>query len=346
MKLTQAVKKGGCAAKVAAQELQDILAKIDFPPPNKKLTINANHFDDATVYKLSNKRYLISTLDFFTPIVDSPKLFGKIAAANALSDVYAMGGKPIHGLSILAYPMISMGKDIIAEIIQGAVSVLKEAGADLAGGHTIDDETLKFGLSVTGLVDNDKLITNANAKPGDKLILTKALGTGTLMAALKSGIKKEEELSDAFQSMCLLNNLHCCLKSEDYPALHAMTDVTGFGLAGHGFQMAQASNVSITFNARRFPKLDCVEETLKKSCFTKAHKTNKEYVDEQLFIDDSVLSTNQSLFFDPQTSGGLLISVDPEQAETLVEKLRVYFPRTNVIGSVEEKREKSLYLVN
>ena len=166
------------------------------------------------------------------------------------------------------------------------------------------------------------------------------------MAALKKGIKKEKDLTDAFESMCLLNNFHICFQPEHYAFLHAMTDVTGFGLAGHAYQMAQASHVSFSLNARRFPKLDGVEETLKKSCFTKAHRTNKEYVDEHLFIDDSVLPINQSLFFDPQTSGGLLISVNPEQVTTLVEKLKVYFPRTNVIGTVEEKKEKTLYLVN
>ena len=187
IRLTQTVQKGGCAAKVSALELRKILAHVKFPNRPRELLIDGSTFDDAAVYKINSELALVQTLDFFTPIVDTPRIFGRIAAANALSDVYAMGGKPITALAILAFPLATLGQTIIVDVLQGATDTVGESKASLVGGHTIDDDTLKFGLSVTGFVHPDRIWSNAGAKPGDVLILTKPLGTGSLTAALKRG---------------------------------------------------------------------------------------------------------------------------------------------------------------
>lgn len=342
MKLTQTVKKGGCAAKVAASELKNILSLVDFPPPRPELKIGSETFDDAAIYQLSTTKSLVSTLDFFTPIVDSPILFGQIAAANAISDVYAMGGKPLMALAILAFPLAAMEHQIVAEVLQGAVNILKKAGADLVGGHSIDDDTLKFGLSVTGLVENHQLLTNAGALPGDKLIITKALGTGTLMSALKQGVKTEADLADAIQSMTTLNDIHACLDDNDFSAIHACTDVTGFGLAGHAYQMAQASHVTLKIQASRLPKLEQAFEMLAADMLTKAHRTNREYVQPGLLMEEGLSTPEQLLFFDPQTSGGLLLAVDAVRAEKLCTKLSDKFPRAYIVGTVTKKQKQDL----
>lgn len=185
IRLTQTVQKGGCAAKVAALELRKILAEVRFPDVPEELLIGSGTFDDAAIYKVSPDLALVQTLDFFTPIVDSPRLFGRIAAANALSDVYAMGGLPKTAMAIFAFPLATLQESVAVEVLQGACDVIAESGAALVGGHTIDDDTMKFGLSVTGFVHPDRVWSNAGAKPGDVLILTKPLGTGTLTAALK-----------------------------------------------------------------------------------------------------------------------------------------------------------------
>ena len=182
MRLTKTVQKGGCAAKVAAVELRKILSQVQFPPTDKNVLVDGGLFDDAAIYKVSNDVALVQTLDFFTPIVDTPNVFGKIAAANALSDVYAMGGEPKTAMAILAFPMATLESHIASEVLQGACDVMKEANVSLVGGHSIDDDTLKFGLSVTGFVHPERIWSNAKAKVGDVLILTKALGTGTLTA--------------------------------------------------------------------------------------------------------------------------------------------------------------------
>ncbi|HLD45464.1 MAG TPA: selenide, water dikinase SelD, partial [bacterium] len=191
----------------------------------------------------------------------------------------------------------------------------------------------------------NKLITNAGAKPGDTLILTKPLGTGTLMSALKKGVKSESELIEATTSMCTLNNIHDCLQSEDWQYLHAMTDVTGFGLAGHAYQLAKASNVTLTITSAALPRFEHVYETLKTECLTKAHGTNRQYVKDHLIIENTVSDLDQLVFFDPQTSGGLLLSVDEKHAPTLLHKLKAPFPKACVIGQVTEKGDHTLILL-
>ena len=313
IRLTQTVQKGGCAAKVAATELRKILSTVEFPPASAELLIDGRHFDDASVYRLTPELALVSTLDFFTPIVDTPRLFGAIAATNAISDVYAMGGRPITALGILAFPVATLEGEVITEVMQGACDSLKTARASLSGGHSIDDDTLKFGLSVTGLVHPEKIWSNQGVRAGDVLILTKGLGTGTLTAALKRDAVTELEIKEALDSMMLLNNAIDYLEPAGLTsAVHAATDLTGFGFLGHAMQLGRASQVNLEFQFSQIPVLAGALEMLKQGFLTKAHRTNREYVEAQVDWRGAPLTDEQRLLlFDPQTSGGLLLAVAP-----------------------------------
>jgi selenide, water dikinase len=344
IRLTQTVQKGGCAAKVAATELRKILSQVVFPESPKELLIGSATFDDAAVYKINEKLALVQTLDFFTPIVDSPKLFGQIAAANALSDVYAMGGKPVTAMAIFAFPLATLDNNIAIDVLQGASDVISKSGAALVGGHTIDDDTMKFGLSVTGFVDPEQVWSNANAKAGDVLILTKAIGTGTLTAALKRGEVNEEQISDGIASMCQLNNVLDFIDTDLLKAIHAATDITGFGLAGHAYNMAKASGVSFEIQSKNIPRFERALEFIEKGFLTKAHRTNAEYVIEHLSCGLDIAPTMKQLIFDPQTSGGLLLSVDPKYADQIVSCLQKTFLSIQKIGFVEEKNKYALQL--
>lgn len=334
IRLTQTVQKGGCAAKVAAKELRKILAGVEFPPAPPELLIDGRHFDDASVHQLTPELALVSTLDFFTPIVDTPRLFGAIAATNALSDVYAMGGRPVTALGILAFPIASLSNDVITEVMQGACDTLKKAGATLSGGHSIDDDTLKFGLSVNGLVHPAKIWSNQGARPGDTLILTKGLGTGTLTAALKREAVTEYEIKEAMDSMTSLNNAIDDLEPAGLAsAIHAATDLTGFGLLGHAMQLARASKVELEFHFSQIPVLSGALEMIKQGFLTKAHRTNREYVDDSVAWVGSPLSDEERLLlFDPQTSGGLLLSVASEKADAIINTL----PFARLVGRVTD----------
>lgn len=343
VKLTQTVQKGGCAAKVAAVELRKILQGVEFPPRGPEIVVGAETFDDAAIVQLTPEISLVQTLDFFTPIVDDPFTFGKIAAANALSDVYAMGGTPKTALAIFAFPLESFDNEVGQQVLQGACEALKEAKTSLVGGHTIDDETMKFGLSVTGLVHPQKVWTNAQARAGDTLILTKAIGTGTMTAALKRGEVDESGIREALDSMAQVNRVPEVLGDGLHSAVHAATDITGFGLAGHAFNMAKASEVSLRFDSARIPKFSRALEFIQKGFLTKAHRTNREYLGNLIQFQE-ISPEIQQLFFDPQTSGGLLMSVDAAKADLVVQKLKSIFPMTTTIGKVEKSSEKSLWV--
>ncbi len=333
IKLTQTVKKGGCAAKVPALILKEILAGVNFPPVIEGVMIDGKHFDDAAIFRIDERISLVQTLDFFTPIVDSPTDFGAIAAANALSDVYAMGGRPKTCMAILAAPLADMSEEIIQQVLQGACDVIKEARASLVGGHSIDDDTLKFGLSVTGLVDTHSVWSNATAKIGDALILTKPLGTGTICAGIKREVYTSEEMTEAIESMKRLNNAIDFLNADQIKAIHAATDVTGFGLAGHALQLAKASEVALTIKHAQLPLFKLTIASLEAGHLTKAHRTNKEYTQSSLQFF-GVSDLEQQVYFDPQTSGGLLLSVDPKVAPSIVEGLSKHFPGTAIVGQV------------
>lgn len=342
IKLTQTVQKGGCAAKVAASELKNILNQVKFPKAHAELIVDGSTMDDAAIYKINNELSIVQTLDFFTPIVDSPYEFGQIAAANSLSDVYAMGGLPKTAMAILAFPLTQLSNEIIAAVLQGASDKIAEAGACLVGGHSIDDDTLKFGLSVTGYVHPEKMWTNANAKVGDDIILIKPLGTGAATAALKRQVVTESDIFDVIQSMSQLNHILDLLSDEEALAIHAGTDLTGFGLAGHAMQMAKASEVSMKFDFSKIPLFAKTLDFLSEGMITKAHRTNKEYTLDSLEI--SKLNETQVLaLFDPQTSGGLFLSVSKKQSQNILSKIKQRFLSAEIIGSVTEKKEKSLY---
>lgn len=334
IQLTQTVKKGGCAAKVAASELRAILNKVKFPPNDSSVLVDGGLFDDAAIYKVSEDLALVQTLDFFTPIVDSPKSFGAVAAANALSDVYAMGGTPKTAMAILAFPLAVFEHSTVVDILQGASDKMAEAGVSFVGGHSIDDDTLKFGLSVTGFVDPKKVWSNSRAQQGDDLILTKALGTGTCMAALKRQAHSEIELGEAMESMMTLNQILDLLDGDEADAIHAATDITGFGLLGHSQQMAKASEKKLVFEFEKLPLFELTMPCLEKGFLTKAHGSNAQYTKE--FCRTDQLGPMQKLALtDPQTSGGLLLSVDPKMSAKILNKLRSRFARADRVGEVQ-----------
>lgn len=329
IRLTETVQKGGCAAKLPAGQLRAILQKLNLQRP-AALTVGTEHMDDACLWDLDGNQSLVQTLDFFTPIVDDAYDFGAIAAANAISDVYAMGGSPKIALSILAFPSQTQPIELLEPLLQGAVDKIHEAGACLAGGHTIDDDTLKFGLSVTGFVARGKGWTNAGARAGDVLILTKALGTGTITSALKRREHDEGHVAAAIASMKQLNRAPELLGGEN---IHAATDITGFGLAGHALQMARASGVAFSIRASALPALPGAWACLEKGILNRAHKTNSDYVSEEISTE-GLSDSARWLLMDPQTSGGLLLSVPRERGEAVVAKLKERFPATCLIGEV------------
>lgn len=347
LKLTQTVQKGGCAAKVPGIELRKILSQVRFPHPPANLIVGAGSFDDSAVLKVSDTLALVQTLDFFTPIVDSPKLFGKIAAANALSDVYAMGGEPKTAMGILAFPSATLDYGLAAEVLNGACEVLCEADVPLVGGHSIDDETLKFGLSVTGFVNPNKIWTNSGSREGDCLILTKPLGTGTVCAALKKGFVDEFEMKEVTDSMCRLNKMPFEFLEKFGSDIHAATDVTGFGLAGHATHMARESGLTFQIYSKSLPVFELSKRCLQNEFLTRAHRTNREYVAlTTRFLEGENATFSNLICCDPQTSGGLLLSVEPKKATKILESLKTNFADAAIVGEVVKRNDKQLEFIN
>lgn len=338
IKLTQMTKKGGCAAKIPAEELKKVLAGVSFPPKSDDVLIDGRNFDDAAVVKITNEIGLVQTLDFFTPIVDSPDIFGRIATANALSDVYAMGGIPQTALAILAYPLAALDSGTVSQILQGACDVLEKAKCNLVGGHSIDDDTLKFGLSVHGLVHPNKIWSNAGAKGGDDLILTKPLGTGTICAALKEGAVQEAEIKNVLYSMMQLNSMPSQMKDGLRVQISSATDITGFGLLGHSLQMARASCVKLELHMEKIPVFPQAKELLKQDFLTRAHTTNRKYVEKNVGIE-KLDDLQKLILFDPQTSGGLLLAIDSQHSAEALNILKLDFPHAEVIGRVMAQEE-------
>jgi len=334
IRLTETVKKGGCAAKLPAGELRKVLGSLDLPRV-PELKVGTEHLDDACLYELgpsSAQDYLVQTLDFFTPIVDDPEDFGAIAAANALSDVYAMGGSPKIALTILAFPASTLSLDLLQPLMRGAIDRIRESGACLAGGHSIDDDTLKLGFSVTGFVNRSQAWTNQGARAGDALILTKALGTGTITTALKLREASQAAELAAIASMKQLNHVRDLI--DPITQVHAATDVTGFGLSGHGLQMAQASGVQLEIELSSLPHLPGALDLLSNEYLNQAHKTNEAYAEGKVSFSENFDPALRWLTFDPQTSGGLLLSVPAEKADAVVQALLARFPHATRIGKV------------
>lgn len=273
--------------------------------------------DDAGVFKLTNEIALVQTVDFFPPVVDDPYLYGQIAAANALSDVYAMGGIPKTALNLVAYPddedpqLTWLGK-----ILEGGAERCMAAGAVIVGGHTIRDKEIKFGLSVTGIVHPDKVFTNAGAKPGDRLVLTKPLGTGFVTTAHKANACPENLFKAACLSMVQLNKVGADALQHLHP--HGMTDITGYGFAGHALEMALGSNTTLVFELQKLPRFSGIETLISKRFFTRASKTNREYILPHLRIEGNPDTVSMELALDAQTSGGLLVSLPKEEVTLFI----------------------------
>ena len=315
--LFQTAGECGCAAKVPAQLLAATLGRIDLPT-NPHLIVGPKTLDDAGVYQISKELCLVQTIDFFPPVARNPYTYGQIAAANSLSDIYAMGGVPITALAVVCLPSTMLSFSIIEEITRGAVDKLTESGAVLLGGHSILDPLLKYGLAVTGTIHPDRILDNAGAKPGNLLLLTKPLGTGTTIMAVKAGLADETRENQANRSMSTLNRDAAQIALEFGAA--ACTDVTGFGFLGHAFQMAKASKVSLEIWFERLPKLDGVLEYAAMGLLSAAAYANRNYVGENVTFDSDIELAEQDLLFDPQTSGGLLFALPENQARPALEK--------------------------
>lgn len=342
-RLTDYASCSGCAAKVPSSGIAQILSFIP-KRHDPNLLVGTDTHDDAGVYKLTDDIALVQTVDFFPPLIDDPFVYGQIAATNALSDVYAMGGTPLTALNLVAYPDNELGPDWLGKILQGGAERCHAANCTIVGGHSIRDAEIKFGLAVTGTVHPRNAITNSGAKPGDVLILTKPLGTGFVTTAAKKQSCPESLLAAAVRSMTTLNNT--ARDAMVVVGVNAATDVTGFGLCGHGYEMASSSNVTLILRASAFPLFEGLSEIDLNKFRTRASKSNREYVDAMLKIDGSPDSAALEVIFDAQTSGGLLMSVPAEKADALLVELRERRTLVNaVIGEVVMKRDCSLLLV-
>jgi selenide,water dikinase len=276
--------------------------------------------DDAGVYLLNEKIALVQTVDFFTPIVDDPFTFGQIAVVNALSDVYAMGGKPLTALNLAAFPIKTLSSSILREILRGGLSKMVEAEVALIGGHTVEDPEIKYGLAVTGVIDPDRIVTNAGAKPGDRLVLTKPLGIGVISTALKGEMASQDAIEKMVECMLILNRT----ASERMQALdaHGCTDITGFGFIGHALEMASASQVGLVIQSKSIPFLPKALEYGGMGLLPGGAYSNRQFFSCKVEVDPAVPSLLVDLLYDPQTSGGLLVSLPPDEAEKMVEALR------------------------
>ena len=283
------------------------------------LLVGMGTSDDAGVYRLSDDLALVQSVDFFTPVVDDPYWYGAIAAANALSDIYAMGARPITALNLVSFPMDKLPLGVLGEILQGGHDKMKEAGVALMGGHSIDDPEPKYGLAVTGLIHPDRMWTNSGAKKGDALVLTKGIGAGLITTAAKRGLIKGEDITDAVALMATLNGETAEVASRW--DVNACTDVTGFGLLGHAWEMSRASGVKLTLQADLVPLLPGVDKVLGLEAFPGGTRANLDYLKPHVRFASSVSDPNRLLLADAMTSGGLLISLPGDQAEGLLSEL-------------------------
>lgn len=300
--------------------------------------------DDAGVYQLSDEMALVQTVDFFTPIVDDPFTFGQIAVANALSDVYAMGGTPLTGMNLVAFPIKTLSSSILKEILLGGLSKMKEAGVALVGGHSIEDPEIKYGLAVTGLIHPKKILTNATAKVGDKLVLTKALGTGIVATALKGQMASEEAVRKIIESMVTLNQ-----KASEWMiklGAHACTDITGFSFIGHALEMATASQVGLLIQSKAVPIFPEALEYAKIGLVPGGAHSNRQFFSCRVELPSNIDNVLLDILYDPQTSGGLFISLSPNEAETLVAMLKKEGqPHASIVGEVVKSPQGKIRLL-
>ena len=308
------------------------------------LLVGFNKADDAGVFRLDERTALVQTVDFFPPIVDDPYNFGRIAAANALSDVYAMGGRPLTALNIVGFPMGVMPPEILSEILRGGNEKVMEAGAVTVGGHSIKDKELKYGLAITGIVDPNHIVTNAGAKPGDKLFLTKALGTGIIATGIKRNVVSSELADLVIRQMATLNRIAAELMLQF--DVHAATDVTGFGLLGHAMEMAEASGVSMHIYAGTLPILPEAERLAAEGVNPGGAGDNRSWLQSRVAVAPDVRKSLEQVLYDPQTSGGLLIAIPPHRAEAFAAALKKAELLSAIVGEVRPRGTNIISVTN
>lgn len=324
-------------AKLAPGDLAQVLSRLPIQS-SENVVVGFDTADDAGVFRLTDDTALVQTVDFFTPVADDPFVYGQVAAVNSLNDVYAMGGTPLSALSIVCYPQKG-DWDVLGEILAGGQSAMNAEGVVVIGGHSVDDQEMKFGYAVTGIIHPDKVVKNSGAKPGDVLILTKPIGTGAINTAVKNGTASESTVAAAIKAMTTSASKGSKLMTR--LGASGCTDVTGFGLLGHAFEMAKASDVTLTIASNDVPLLPDVLELIAAGMLTRGDKNNRVYVGDTIRIAESVSGIMQSALFDPQTAGGLLISLDENKAGEFLNEI----PEAKIIGRVETKRQ-SLIEVN
>jgi selenide, water dikinase len=334
VRLTSLAHGGGCGCKLAPSVLQALLADLPAAQPYRELLVGTETGDDAAVWQLDNDTCVIATTDFFMPMVDDPHDFGRIAATNAISDVYAMGGKPIMALAILGMPVDKVSSDMVREILKGGAQVCATAGIPVAGGHSIDSPEPIYGLAVIGICKPQNVRRNATAKPGDTLILTKAIGVGIYSAAFKKEALSPTGYAEMIASMTLLNRVGMELAKD--PAVHAMTDVTGFGILGHALEMARGSKVALIINADELPLLSEAQRLAQERFITGASTRNWMSYNDSVTLPPEFPEWRRHLLTDPQTSGGLLIACDPDRAATILKTIvAASCPHARIIGHVQ-----------
>ena len=319
-------------AKLAPSDLAQVLSKLPKQDFSKDVIVGFETSDDAGVFRLSDKIALVQTVDFFTPIADEPELYGQIAAVNSLNDVYAMGGVPLSALSIVCYPQKG-DWDILEKILRGGQQLMNSENVVVLGGHSIDDQEIKFGYAVTGIIHPEKVVKNSGAKVGDVLVLTKPIGTGVISTGIKFEKASEKTVETAMKVMTI--SAREASKEMQKVGANGCTDITGFGLIGHAFELAKASNVTLNIESKDVPLLPDVLELIEQKMLTRGDRNNRTYVGETVRISESVTKEMQSALFDPQTAGGLLISLEEEKAERLIKNVE----GAKMIGRVEKYKD-------
>jgi len=340
VKLTKLASCAGCGAKVGAGTLAQMLEGIK-THHDPRLIVGYDKSDDASVYMLDNNTALVQTTDFFPPLVDDPFLYGQIAAANALSDVYAMGGEPKLALNILCVAK-GMEKHAVQEILRGGYDKAYEAGAIITGGHTIEGAEPIYGLAVSGFVHPDKVLTNSGAQPGDVLILTKPLGIGILTTAAKAGLVEEDVLVRIYKQMSTLNKTARDIMVKY--RVHSCTDITGFALLGHCYEMAQGSSCSIHLDAKCIPYHKEAYEMAEMGFIPAGAYRNRTFAESAVLAADHISRAMLDICYDPQTSGGLLMAIAPEDAFRCLDELKAVIPEASMVGHVTCKDKAAIYL--
>jgi selenide,water dikinase len=340
--LLQMVEYGGCSAKISPKQLEEILKYLPLPEdPN--ILVDIDTHDDAGVYRVNDELALVLTTDFFPPVCSDPFEFGQIAAANSISDIYAMGGDPVLALNIMMFPASKLPMEAFAEILKGGFDKAKEAGVRIIGGHTIDDSPPKYGLAVVGFINPGKIITNAGAEPDEYLILTKPIGTGIILAGQRLGLVNDRDIAEAKRVMKLLNKTGAEVMKKYN--VRCATDITGFGLAGHALKMAKASKVSIRINMEKVPLIGDVYKLTDDGCIPGASFRNLEYAEPDTCFQADLDYNLKMIAFDAQTSGGLLFCAPAGDADKIIVDLHDSALRdSKVIGYVTVQDEKYLYL--